>query len=156
MSEKTIKISKEEAFKKIDQQIEKGLTLVEEGSKTFKKSMGRAHLADDGFENEYKMWLMITKEILSDIFISSNYGDEFEKRKSSKTEYVSSDWKPDIKYWIGKELIPKIDYLVVLRENIDEFEFMPSEQKTSEDAVGNLDNKKGSSDTENKLGLVKL
>lgn len=130
MSEK-IKISKEDAFEKIDQQIKKGASLIDEGSETFKKSMGRVRRVDDNFENKYKIWLKITTEILDDIFISSNYSFEFKERISSHTEYVSSDWKPDIKYWITKEMIPKIDYLVVLRNNINEFEFYPEENKST-------------------------
>jgi len=149
MSEKEIKVSKEEAFDKIDQQIKKDSALVEEGSETFKKSMRRVRRVDDNFENKYKIWLKITWEIIGSIFISSNYSYEFKKRISSQTEYVSSDWKPDIKYWITKELIPKIDYLIVLRENINEFEYIPEKQKSSINDVSNLNNQKIINGSEN-------
>lgn len=123
MSKTKIKISSDEAFKKLDQQIKKGSSLIDEGSENFKKSMGRDRRVDDNFENKYKMWLNITAEMLDGIFSSTDYSWEFKERISSQTEYVSSDWKPDIKYWITKELIPKIDYLVILRESINDFEF---------------------------------
>ena len=124
MSEKRIKVSVKEASEKIERQIKKGTTLVEEGSKIFKKSMSRIRRLDDNFENKYEMWLNITAEVLDEIFVSTKYSYDFKDKTSSQIEYVSSDWKPDIKYWVTKELIPKIDYLTVLKENISEFEFM--------------------------------
>ncbi len=125
MAKNKIKISNKDAYTKIDQQINKGSILVEEGSKTFKRTLGKDKRIDDNFENRFNVWVNITIEILDSIFVSTEYNYEFKNKISSEKDYVSYDWKPDIRYWISKQLIPKIDYLIVLRENINEFEYEP-------------------------------
>ncbi len=122
MSKSKIKIPRKDAFEKLDQQIKKGSALIEDASENFKKSMGRDRRVDDNFENKYKLWLDMTIETMDDIYLSREYVNEFRRKKSSQSEYVAYDWKPDIKYWVTKKIIPKIDYLVLLRESLNEFE----------------------------------
>jgi len=83
------KILKIEAKEKILAQIKKG------------KELGQSskELSRDNFELKFNQWIDFTADILSDIFVSSNYSYEFKEHYSSKVEYVGSDWVPDKKYF---------------------------------------------------------
>ena len=123
MSKRKIKISKSKAKGKIESQIEKGNLLFEKGvniikSKDYSLVKNRSQ---DIFKEEYVLWRDLTVEVLNEIFVSPNFSGRFEECKSSKVEYVSADWIPDIKYYIEKQLIPKIDYLNFLIKNLEEF-----------------------------------
>jgi hypothetical protein len=155
MSENKIKVPIKEASEKVEKQIKKGIGLVEEGSKIFKKSMGRIRRLDDNFENKYEMWLNITVEVLDEVFVSTKYSYDFKEKTSSQVEYVNSDWKPDIKYWVTKELIPKIDYLTVLKENISEFEFISEKPNITKTEGINLNIQNAGKILEKLIELIK-
>ena len=46
-------------------------------------------------------------------------------------EYVSSDWVPDVEYYLEKEIVPKVDYLSVLSRSIDQFQKAEADAATS-------------------------
>ncbi len=152
MSKRQLKISKEDSDLKIQSQIDKGIDLVEEGVKTTERGSNsyRNTITTDNFQIKYKHWEAFTKDILQEIFVDYSYASEFEDHKSSKVEYVSSSWQPDINYYIGTELIPKIEYLKILKENLKEFDVlkktevlqlkMPKILKTQPTTKVNLEN----------------
>lgn len=121
MSKRQIKIPKQGVKKKIDQQIEKGRQLVLSAQS---KNENR-----DNFEIKYKQWVEFTGEILKEIFVSSTYAADFKEHRSSKVEYVNSGWIPDIEYYLTKQLNPKLHFLRVLNDNLNEFVEIKNEEK---------------------------
>lgn len=125
MSETDIKIEQRDAKAKIDAQIEKGKKLTEQAFHVLKETRVNTDQrirAKDNFVVLYDQWCAFTAEILSQVFVSNSYANKFREKKSSKSKLVGSNWKPDIDYYYDKLLLPKIDYLNILSENIDQFQ----------------------------------
>lgn len=143
MSKKIIKISHEAAKEKIVTQHDLGIDLVKSGAELIKKSRNISWSEVDSFKLKYDHWHDITSETLNEIFHSSNYSYKFRHHRSSKVEYVNSSWQPDIKYYITKEIRPKIEFLKNLADNIQDFD------ETTADDVKNEENILMSLDLEN-------
>ena len=88
----------------------------------------------DRFVVMYKLWRKSTEQVLRDIFVSSTYAYEFKEQHSSRVQYVSSDWVPDIEYYLGSQLIQKLDYLANLLVNINDFEEPTEDGQTEEES----------------------
>jgi len=99
-----------------------GVNLHRSGIELINKGNNSSRNDVDGFKIKYEHWVDITAEILNELFVSTDYSYKFAEQKSSKVEYVSSSWQPDIKYYISKELQPKIVFLKMLADNIQQFE----------------------------------
>jgi hypothetical protein len=126
MSKTKIKIIQSEAKTKLDKQIEKGRALAVKAMDVLRGT--RAHTSDRTRERDnyivlFNKWQDFTTAELNQIFLSSNYSHEFKEKVSSKRKMVSSDWIPDVDYYLEHLLSPKIDYLSILRDSIDEFKF---------------------------------
>ena len=111
MSKRQLKIFKIEARKRIEAQIEKGKQIGIRGSGIIKGKYTREISARDrdNFENIFKQWNDITVEILKEIFMSSSYSIDFDKQHTSEKEYASSNWVPDIAYYLKSQLISKLE-----------------------------------------------
>ncbi len=125
MSNRELKISVPEARIKIETQIKKGYILVELATKETR----------DNFKIRFEYWDSHTQEVLENIFSSVCYRIDFEEHKSSEVEYVSSDWIPDIKYYVNKQIIPKLEYLKILLENIDDFKKLKKSNKSLKERI---------------------
>jgi hypothetical protein len=123
MSYDTLKIKRAEALALINQQIQKGDALFEKGYLLIEgKSDDNISSRDrDIFESTFKQWVDITYSTLLRVFTSSKYALEFNKKHSIEVEYVNSSWIPDIKYYLGKELAQKLEYLGMLKDSINDF-----------------------------------
>ena len=124
MSKRKIKVPLTMASEKIDSQIQKGKELAKTGSDLIKSNyrLRRGARDRDNYKSLYEQWVDFTYEILKEIFYSNSYAVDFKKKKSSKVEYVNSSWKPDVKYYLEKQIIPKLDFLEILKKNLFEFE----------------------------------
>lgn len=131
MPKNQIKISKAEAKKEIEDQIQKAKDLYKKGEQELSSSSDEEIRARDNFKILYKHWENFTCEMLRKIFVSSSYASEFVKVQSSKVEYVSSSWIPDIEYYLEKQMTPKVDYLGILIQTIDQFTEIKEEKKQS-------------------------
>lgn len=123
MSYDTLKISRVEAIALINQQIQKGDTLFKDGCLLIKRK-GNQNISSrdrDFFESSFNHWVNITYSILLRIYTSSKIAMEFKEKSSSKVEYVGSTWIPDIKYYLEKQLVQKLDYLEMLKISFDDF-----------------------------------
>ena len=118
MSKKIIKVAHDIAKGKIVIQHDLGINIIKSGIHLIDKSRNIPRSEVDAFKLKYDHWRDITSEILDEIFLSPNYSYKFRHQISSKKEYVNSSWQPDIKYYITKEIQPKIQYLKLLAENI--------------------------------------
>ncbi len=129
MSANKIKISKTVALEKIERQITKGSVLAQAGIDFIKKNPNHSiHRSEvDKFEIEFEQWVNITGSIIFEIFDDYNYGSKFKDHISSKREYVSSDWQPDIKYYLERQLLPKLEYLKILKKNVIDLEEIEAE-----------------------------
>ena len=124
MAKTKIKVDRSYAEEKLKAQIEKGKELVEKGSQIIGETSPdttQRTRRRDSFKALYNQWQGFTEEILSELFVSSHYAHEFRETQSSKVEYVSSDWVPGVEYYIEKQIVPKVDYLRVLSQNLDQF-----------------------------------
>lgn len=125
MSKTKIKIDHSEAKSKIDAAIEKGKKLAKQGLHILKDTLSHTDQrirARDNFAVLYNQWRGFTAEILLQVYVSSTYANEFNKKESSKKQLVGSNWQPDVDYYLEKMLIPKIDYLNILSGSIDQFQ----------------------------------
>jgi len=111
-----------------------GINIINLGVQLIEKKRNIPRSEIDAFKLQYDHWRDITNEILNEIFLSSDYSYKFRRQISSKKEYVNSSWQPDIKYYITREMQPKIQYLKLLAENI-----MVYDEQTPEDSVNNDD-----------------
>lgn len=117
-SKRQIKTSKSQAEIKIEAQIKKGKELAKMGSTLYSgDSRDR-----DNFEILFDQWVDFTYENLKEIFVSYSYAQNFKEKHSSKVHHVGSSWIPDIEYYLEKQLVPKIDFLEILRRNLDQFD----------------------------------
>lgn len=133
MSYDILNIGKGKSLDLLDQQIEKGKSLFKNGSSIIREKGEHISSRDrDLFESTLRHWVDITYSVLQRIYKSSKYASEFKERHSSKVEYVSSSWIPDIEYYLHRQLVPKLDYLNVLRDSIDDFEEEKGEVKVIE------------------------
>lgn len=123
MSYDKLKIKKTEALNLINHQIQKGDELFKKGNLLIdERSIYNISSRDrDIFESAFKQWVDITYSMLLSVFTNSKYALEFNKKHSSKVEYVGSSWVPDIEYYLNKQFVQKLDYLNMLRESIDDF-----------------------------------
>ncbi|MGO9611733.1 MAG: hypothetical protein ACLPX5_01690 [Dissulfurispiraceae bacterium] len=123
MSHNILNLGKVESINLLDQQIEKGERLFKSGHSTIKKNKGNPIPSRDRdvFESMFNLWVDTTYSILLKIYKNSEYALEFKDKQSSKVTYVSSSWVRDIKYYLQRQLVPKLDYLNVLRDSIDDF-----------------------------------
>lgn len=124
MSKTQIKIPKAEAKSKLEAQIDKAKELCENGIAIIKgipSHRPERNRATDSFQTRVDQWQKFSFETLQEIFDSSSYAYDFEKKRSSQTRLVSSSWKPDIRYYIDNVIVPKADYLNVLLQSIDQF-----------------------------------
>ena len=133
MSKKEIKISHELAKEKITSQHNIGVKLANDGVELINKHRNNSRTDVDSFKINYDHWHDITSETLNEIFVSTDYSYKFRKQKSSKVEYVSSSWQPDIKYYLTKEIKPKIDYLKMLADNILDFDEVNTQPVSEEE-----------------------
>lgn len=153
MSKKLIKIPREIAKNKIATQHDSGISLAHAAIDLIKEGKSKSNV--DTFKIKYDHWQNITSEVLNEVFLSTDYSYKFRKQRSSKAEYVSSSWQPDIEYFLHKEIKQKIDYLKMLVENINDFDEDTSEEnQVSEDRneinstnMEQLDNSANSSQT---------
>ena len=78
MSKRHIQTSETEAKSKIDQQIQKGQMLMEEGINILRNrpSLGNPTRLRDNFEVKYQQWEDFTTEILREVFVSGSYAYE--------------------------------------------------------------------------------
>lgn len=113
MSANKIKISKTLALDKLEKQIIKGLLLAKNGIDFIKNTPNHSlHRNEvDKFKVELEQWIDISQSILYEIFDSYKYGSDFGEHTASKKEYMSSNWQPDIKYYLEYKLLPKLEYL---------------------------------------------
>jgi predicted nucleotide-binding protein len=134
MFERQIRVTKQDAHSRIERQIQKGKALYEEGADILAKPSSSAHLSRlrDSFKVKYEQWESLTAEVLNELFVSGRYSHEFKEHRSSEDELVSSDWVPDIDYYLRKELLPKIDFLKVLGGNVDDFDQVDDQRQTGE------------------------
>lgn len=137
MVKNQIKVKKSDAKSKIEIQIEKGKVIFETGKKTLKEKYNHeiSSRERDIFTAKFKQWDDLTFEVLYEIFTSSSYAIKFRDTHSSKTELVGSSWIPDIKYYVTKQLVPKLDYLILLLETIDDYDVVLEEKKKVEKMV---------------------
>ncbi len=140
MSANKINIPKPQAIEKIEKQIAKGSILAKRGIDFVKNTPNHSMYRNDvdKFKVELEQWVDITQSIIFEIFESYKYGGDFKKHTASRKEYVSSSWQPDIKFYLEFELLPKLEYLKILRSNIEDLDEV--EPKNAESKVENLDN----------------
>ena len=125
MSKTKIKIDQSEAKAKIDAQIDKGRNLVEKALHIIRDTHTHTNQhtrAKDNFIVTFDQWRDFTIEIINQIFVSSTYAYEFKEKESSKSMLVNSHWSPDVDYYLEQLLIPKIDYLTILSDSIEQFQ----------------------------------
>ncbi len=124
MTIRKLKIPKSEAIAKIVEQRRRGRELLLSVRKDTR----------DEIKVKYELWRDFTVDILNEIYASDTYGSDFQKHESSEVEYVSADWIPDIRYYVTKQIFPKLQFLKILAEKIDEFLERPddSEDKAME------------------------
>lgn len=135
MSKKHIKTTHEDAKIKISSQHDIGIQLAHSSIELIKNGKNNSRSDVDGLKIQYDHWHDITSETLNEIFISSDYSYKFRKQKSSQIEYVNSSWQPDIKYYLHKEIKPKIDYLKMLVDNIEDFDEAPIEPSINREEI---------------------
>ena len=92
----------------------------------------------DLFESAFTQWEDITYSTLFKVYKSSKYASEFKEKHSSKVEYVSSTWVPDVEYYLSKQLTQKLDYLKMLQDTIDDFR-EEVDQPTAAEKKGKLE-----------------
>jgi len=152
MSVTKIKIDKIQFIDKLNKQITKGSVLAKRGFDFIKShpdhSLYRSEV--DKFKMEVNQWIDITQSILYEVFTSPKYGSEFKNLKTSKREYVSSSWQPDIKFYLEYGLLPKLNYLKIVRDNIDDLEEVETENLT----VTNTNKEKENSTIEETIKTV--
>lgn len=124
MAANKIKISKTQAIEKLEKQIAKGSILAKRGIDFVKNTPDHSLYRNevDKFKVELKQWVDITQSIIFEIFESYEYGSDFKKHTASRKDYVSSSWQPDIKFYLEYELLPKLEFLKILRNNIDDLD----------------------------------
>lgn len=134
MSAHKIKYSKKEAVEKLNTRISKGKLIAEKALELIRENPDKDNdrFYVDKFNTDYKQWYEITNSILIDIYESSNYAYSFRHQKSSKREYVNSSWQPNITYYLTYEMLPKLNYLKVLKDNIDDYSEVNSDQSNIE------------------------
>jgi hypothetical protein len=131
MASHKIKYPKEVVLEKLNTRISKGKVIAEK----YLEMIGENPIADndrfyvDKIKTDYDQWYEVTNSLLLDIFESSTYAYNFRQTKSSKKEYVNSNWQPNIKFYLTYELLPKLNYLKVLKENIDDYDEVEKELK---------------------------
>ena len=125
MAKTKIRVDKSYAEEKLKAQIEKGEELFEKRAKIIRERSPDTTMRTrnrDNFEVLYNQWRDFAEDKLRELFVSSHYADEFREARSSEVEYVSSAWIPGVDYYLKKEIIPKLDYLRILSQSIDQFE----------------------------------
>jgi len=141
MSKRLLQVKRTDAQTRIDGQIQKGARLLEEGIATLRSRSGSSESSRerDNFEVKYRQWEAFTSEILRETLVSGSYAHDFHEEHSSVVEYVGSDWVPDIKYYIQRQLGPKLDFLKILLGNLGEFDEGP-QSTTSPSKLGKPSN----------------
>jgi hypothetical protein len=136
MSKRLLQVKRTEAQTRIEGQIQKGDKLLQEGIAILESRRGSSESPKerDNFEVKYRQWEEFTSEILREIFVNGSYSHDFKEEHSSVVEYVGSSWVPDIKYYIQRQLGPKLDFLKILLGNLGEF--VESPQSTTSPSVG--------------------
>lgn len=131
MSKNQIKISKADAKKELEAQIQKGKHLWMTGQTILQETppyTDQRVRQRDNFEILYNKWRDFTREMLKEVFVSTSYASDFTEVRSSKSELVGSGWVPDVEYYMEKQIIPKSDYLKILLQDIDEFTELAEEE----------------------------
>lgn len=131
MSAHKIKYSKEVVFEKLEVRIKKGTSIAQNGYELIKKNsqynLSRSFV--DDFKTHYDQWYEVSFSVLNDIFESDIYAHKFSQQESTSRKLVNSDWQPDIQYYLTHDLMPKINYLKILKNNIDDYVKIESETK---------------------------
>jgi uncharacterized membrane protein YciS (DUF1049 family) len=129
MSRKLLKIPKDEAIKKINEQISKGTKLLEDAAKVIENNGDyySRNLQKDNYILEFDYWHAFTKDVLREVFEVSTYSYEFEKHRSEAVPYSESTITSKMNYILGALLVPKISYLQMLSSKFDEFEYSNKE-----------------------------
>ena len=124
MAYNKLKISTSVALEKLEKQIAKGSLLGKKGIEFIKNNQNHSSFRSeiDKFKVELEQWIDITQSTLFEIYHSSKYGSDFKDHRASKREYVSSSWQPDIRFYVEYELLPKLDYLKILKSNTVDLE----------------------------------
>lgn len=133
MSANKIKCSKEDFINKLNTRINKG-TIIADGiikQRNLVPGLNSDRRYVDKVKTDYEQWYEITHSVLMDIFESDKYADKFERIIYSKQKLVGSNWQPDIEYYLVYKLIPKLNFLKVLIQNIDDYEEVGLETKNS-------------------------
>ena len=130
-----IKVSKEGAKQRLAALLNEGRDLVRRIIE-FRKKEGIHKISEGPLMDEYLNWEHRAESALEKVFVSFIYSREFEKKTGPGTQYVSSGWEPDLEYYIGRQLIPKLEYLEVLFKNIDKYEVkIPQPESEKQAAV---------------------
>ena len=124
MAANKLKISRTVALEKLDRQITKGQVLGKKGIEFIKNIPNHSNYCSeiDRFKIELEQWIDISQSALYEIYHSPKYGSDFKNHRASKREYVSSSWQPDIRFYLEYELLPKLEYLKILKENTFDLE----------------------------------
>jgi len=125
MSKTEIKVDPHQAKEMLSIQINRGKSLIEVGRKIPPNTYPLTHekvRRKDIFVSQYNQWREFTIDTLTQIFFSGSYSNDFDEKHSSRTEYVSASWTPDVDFYINSHLIPKIDYLSLLLNSLDQFQ----------------------------------
>ena len=131
MGANKLKISKTVALEKVDKQITKGKVLGKKGLEFIKNTPNHSnyHSEIDRFKIELEQWIDISQSVLYEIYHSPKFGSDFKNHSASKKEYVSSTWQPDIQFYLEYELLPKLEYLKILKENTFDLEEIDNTDK---------------------------
>ena len=129
MTSHKIKYPKDVVHEKLNTRISKGKVIAEKYLEIIRENLltDNDRFYVDKIKTEYDQWYEVTNSLLLDIFESSTYAYNFRQTKSSKREYVNPSWQPNIKFYITYELLPKLNYLKVLKENIDDYDEVEKE-----------------------------
>jgi len=155
MAANKLKISKEVALEKLEKQIVKGSVLGQKGIEFIKNNTNHSVYRSeiDKFNVELEQWIDITESTLYEIYHSYKYGSDFKKHRASKREYVDSSWQPNIRYYLEYELLPKLEYLKILKNNTVDLEEI--EKQTENDTPGS-EVKMEESNTETEVAKVNM
>lgn len=149
MAANKLKISKSVALEKLEKQITKGSVLGKKGIEFIQNNSDHSSYRSeiDKFKVELEQWIDITESTLYEIYHSYKYGADFKKHRASKREYVNSSWQPDIRHYLEYELLPKLEYLKILKNNTVDLEEIEKEVE-KDNSISEVKNEETKPETE--------
>lgn len=119
-----LKVFKKEALFKLDIQITKGELFSNENVALImeKPDQSRDIVKISNFKVEFNQWVDITQSILYEIYQSEKFGGVFRYHFLKDHDYFYPSENADIERYIIYDLLPKIDYLKILRKNTKDFD----------------------------------